>query len=141
MADLSQTAANVAIGATTVRTRLVQVGEAVTQGQPVYESTDAKWYKTDADVLASAVAGGIVLTPASTNGYALIALPDTVPGRALINLGATLAVGTVYAVSTTAGGIAPIADLASGDYITTIGTATTTALLDFQIVVSNTAKA
>ena len=142
MADISITAANVAIGASTLKTRVVQVGEAVTQGQVLYQSTsDSKYYKCDADAVASAVAACIALTAASTNGYSLVALPATEPGKALVNLGATLAVGTVYAVSVTAGGIAPIADLATGDFITTIGIATTTALLDFQIAVSNTAKA
>jgi len=142
MADISITAANVAVGASTLKTRVVQFGEAVTQGQPVYISTsDSKYYKCDADTQAAAIAAGIVLSPASTNGYGLMALPAEQPGLALVNLGATLAVGTVYAVSTTAGGIAPIADLAAGDYITTLGVATTAALLDLRIVVSNTAKA
>lgn len=121
---------------------MVTAGEAITQGMPVYVSTsDSKYYKCDADAAASAIAAGIALTPAATNGYFVLALPDNEPGKALVNLGATLAVGTVYAVSVTAGAIAPIADLASGDYITTLGTATTAALLDLRIVVSNTAKA
>lgn len=141
MADITVTAANVAMGASTLRTRVVQVGEAVTQGQPGYLHTDSKYYQTDADVAASSVAAGVFLTAATTNGYALLALPDSEPGRALVNLGATLAVGTVYAVSATKGGIAPIADLASGDYITVLGVAVTAALLDLQIVVSNVAKA
>lgn len=142
MADITVTAANVAVGASTLRTKIVQFGEAVTQGQVLYLSTsDSKYYKCDADAAASAIAECIALTPGSTNGYGLVAIAATEPGKALVNLGATLAVGTVYAVSTTAGGIAPIADLASGDYITTLGVATTTALLDFQIAVSNTAKA
>jgi hypothetical protein len=142
MADISITAANVGVGASTLKTRVVQFGEAVTQGQAVYVSTsDSKYYRCDADTQATAIAAGIVLSPAATNGYGLIALPAEQPGLALVNLGATLAVGTVYAVSVTAGGIAPIADLATGDYITTLGVATTTALLDLRIVVSNTAKA
>lgn len=142
MADLTQTAANVAIGASTLKTRLVQVGEAVTQGMPLYQSTsDSKFYKCDADVLASSVAAGIALTPASTDGYSSMAVPADSPGLALVNLGATLVVGTVYAVSVTTGAICPVADLASGDYITTLGVATTASLLDLRIVVSNTAKA
>ncbi len=143
MADISITAANVGVGASTLKTRNVQFGEAVTQGQAVYVSTsDSKYYKCDADTQATAIAAGIVLSPAATNGYGLIALPAEQPGQAIVNFGAgTLAVGTVYAVSTTPGGIAPIADLAAGDFITTLGVATTAALLDLRIVVSNTAKA
>ena len=143
MADISQTAANVALGGANVPTRTVQFGEAVTQGQPVYLSTtNSKYYQCDAnDGVAKAVAAGIVITPAGIDGYGVIAVPASTPGKSLVNLGATLAVGTVYAVSATKGGVAPIADLSSGQFITVLGVATTTALLDLQIVVSNTAKA
>lgn len=44
MADLSQTAANVALNDSAVKYRLVQFGEAVTQGMPVYRKTsDGKY--------------------------------------------------------------------------------------------------
>lgn len=141
MADLSQTPANVAIGNQNCPTRLVQFGEAVTQGQPLYQSaSDSKWYRADADTEAAAKAGALALTPGSTDGYGLVALPSSTPGRSLVNLGATLTVGEIYVVSTNVGAIAPIGDLASGDYVTVLGVATTSALLDLQIVVSNTAK-
>lgn len=141
MADISQTAANVAIGASTTPTKRVQFGEAVTQGMPVYLSTDAKWYKTDAnDTAAKAVAGGIVLTPASTNGYGLIATPSETPGTSLVNLGATLTAGAIYCVSANLGGIAPEADIGSGHYLTILGVAATTSLLDFRCVVTNTQR-
>lgn len=143
MADLSQTAANVAIGASTTPHKIVQYGESVTQGMPLYKSTsDGKYYKADAnDTAAKAIAACIAITPGSADGYGLAAFPGTSPGQSLVNLGATLAVGTVYAVSATVGAICPIADLTSTQYITTLGVATTTALLDLRIVVSNTAKA
>lgn len=142
MSDISQTASNVAIGASTTTTRTVQAGESVTQGMPLYTSTDGKVYQCDAnDTSAKAAVEYIALTPAATNGYCLVALPSETPGRSLINLGATLAVGTVYAVSATKGAIAPVADISSTQYVTVIGIATTTALLDFQPSISNTAKA
>lgn len=144
MADLTQTAANVAAGASTLKLRItgIQAGEAITQGQPVYQSTaDSKFYRCDADAAATAIAAGIAMTPAATNGYFALAQSGDSPGQALINLGATLTVGQVYVVSTNPGGIAPIADLGSGDFVTILGVATTTALLDLRIVVSNTAKA
>jgi hypothetical protein len=142
MADISQTAANVALGGANVPTRIVQYGESVTQGMPVYRSdADSKYYQCDAnDTAAKAVAAGIAISPGATNSYGVIALPASGPGKSLVNLGATLAVGTAYAVSAK-GAIAPIADLGTGEYITILGVATTTALLDLQIVVSNTAKA
>jgi hypothetical protein len=143
MADITVTAANVALGASTTPTQIVQYGEAVTQGQPLYRlAADGKWYRTDAnDGVAKAVVGAIALTPGATNAFGLVALPSSVAGQSLVNLGATLAVGTVYAVSANVGGIAPIADITSTQFVTVIGIATTTALLDFQPSISNTAKA
>ena len=142
MANLTQTAANVALGAQTTPTAVVQYGEAVTQGMPLYVSTDGKWYQCDAnDTAAKAVVGAIAISPGSTDGYGLVAKPGTSPGKSTVNLGATLAVGTVYAVSATKGAIAPIADIGSAEFISVIGVATTTALIDFQVSVSNTAKA
>jgi hypothetical protein len=81
------------------------------------------------------------LSPAAIDGYALVALPATSPGRSLVNLGATLAKGEVYAISATKGAIAPIGDLSSTQFISVLGIATTTALLDFQVSISNTDKA
>jgi hypothetical protein len=142
MADISITAANVAMGAATTPTRVVQYGEAVTQGQPLYRATDGKWYRTDAnDGVAKAAVGAIALTPGATNAFGLVALPAATPGQSLVNLGATLAVGMPYAVSANVGGIAPIGDITSTQFVSIIGIATTTALLDFQPSISNTAKA
>ena len=133
MADLTITAANVGISGSGSNTRVVQVGEAVTQGQPGYLlTTDGKYYQTDADdTAAKAVAAGIFLTAASTDGYAVLAMPGST-----INLGATLAVGTVYVLSGTKGGICPAADLATGDYTTILGVATTTSSLVLNFIVS-----
>lgn len=126
MANLSQTAANVGVGSTAEIAR-VQVGEAVTQGQPVYQD-GSLYYQCDANNTAPrAVAKGIVLTPASTNGYAVICTGG------LVNLGATLTVGTPYYLSATKGAICPYPDLITGDYVTYLGTATTAALLDLNI--------
>lgn len=135
MAAISQTAANVAVGSSATRVRVVQVGEAVTQGMPLrLETADSKYYKSDANAsAAAAVCDGIALTPASTNGWVVMALPGA---EAQVNIGATLTVGTTYAVSPTAGSIEPLADLTTGSWVTIVGTASTTALLQF--VVDNT---
>lgn len=133
MADLTITAANVGVGDQTTITRLVQVGEAVTQGQPLYQlASDGKYYEADANDAAKDAAEGIAITSASTNGYAIMATKNKV------NLGATLTVGTIYVVSDTVGGIMPAADLFTGDYVTILGVASTAALLDLQITVSGT---
>lgn len=123
MADLTQTAANVGIGSDTEFIR-VQVGEAVTQGQPGYRGASNKWYQTDANLSAAAAAAeGVFLTPASTDGYAIVAVGGDV------NLGATLVVGETYAVSRTKGKICPIGDLTTGDYVTHLGVAKSTSLM------------
>ena len=135
MAIISQTAANVGVGSLTATTRILQVGEAVTQGQPGYRSaTDSKYYQADAnDGAEKADVVCIFLTPASTNGYslALIAPPSGAISN-LVDLGATLAVGTAYYLSNTKGAIQLESDLVTNDWVTFLGIAKTTALLDFQ---------
>lgn len=142
MANLTQTAANVGIGNADCPTRSVQFGESVTQGMPLYVSTDGKYYQCDAnDTLAKADCDGIALTSGATDGYGLIALPSTQPGRSLVNLGATLAVGTMYGVSATKGAIAELADISSTQFPTALGFAVSTSLLDFQVTICSVAKA
>lgn len=141
MSDLVQTAASVALGSSTTQTKTVTYGEAITQGMPVYQSTDTKYYKADADAATTAAASAIALTPGAADGVGLVARPATSPGESLVNLGATLTVGETYAVSATAGAICPLSDLLTGDYVTVLGVASTSALLDFQILVSGIAKA
>jgi hypothetical protein len=135
MADLSITAANVKAGSASTRVQLVQAGEAIDQGEPAYLASDGKYYQTDAnDTAIKAQAKGIAITPASTDGYFLLAVDG------LINLGATLAVGQIYVCSATKGGIAPYADLTTNDYVSIVGVATTTALLDINLLVSGVQK-
>ena len=137
MANLTVTAANVAIGGDTARVRAVTVGEAVTQGEPVYfNPSDSKYYLAEAgDVVAKSVATAIVLTPAAADGRAVVAT------EGLVNVGATLSAGEIYVVSATAGAIAPIADLTTGDFVTILGVATSTSLIDLRITASQAATA
>jgi hypothetical protein len=140
MPALSLTLENVAVGSSTTKTIIVQFGETVTQGQPIYRSsTDSKYYRSDANIAAGA-ASGIALTRGSTDGFGLMALPGVASGQSMINLGATLAVGQVYCVGATAGTIVPYSDLVTGDFVTILGVAKTTALLDHFIFISNTQK-
>lgn len=138
MANLTQTAANVkhggGAGALTTRERIA--GESITQGMPYYISTaDNKAYKAIAnDGSAKADARGIALTPASANGA------FTGGEDGLINIGATLAVGTSYYVSTTAGSIWLESDLATGHFTTFLGIAISTSVLDLNINASGVQK-
>lgn len=137
MANLTQTAANVKIGgANTVITK-VQYGENITQGQLLYKkSADGKYYKADANVSAeAAAASGIAMTPGATDGYGVMA------SSGLVDLGATLTLGETYYVSDTAGAIMPAADVSTGEYVTQLGIATTTALLQLTILASGVQRA
>jgi hypothetical protein len=69
-----------------------------------------------------------------TDGYGNIATAGP------MNLGATLTVGLPYCCSATKGKICPYSDLTTGDYPTLLGFATTTALINVDIVVSGVAK-
>lgn len=134
MADLSQTAANVKLDQGTVAT--YTAGEALTQGQPIYQS-NGKWYRCDADVEASAECRALVLTPAAADGDLFVA---ATPGS-YVDLGATLVVGECYVVSVNAGGIAPITDLGSGDYVTILGVCSSTSQFYFWPLISGATHA
>ena len=126
MADLSQTAANVKIMSGSARVIVCQAGEALTQGQPIYEAS-GKWYRCDAnDGVTKAACQRLALTAAATDGYIVAALPGS-----LVDLGATLVVGQTYVVSVNVGAIAPISDLATSSWVTPLGVAATTTSLAF----------
>ena len=136
MADLSQTAANVSL--TDVagnRVTAVTAGEAITQGMPVY-ILSSKYYQCDASTQAAAKCKGIALTPAIANELFVIAGDNST-----LDVGATLTIGETYVVSGTSGGIAPIADLGTNEFVTILGTATTTGKLPLNIIPGTVAKA
>jgi len=135
MADLSITAADVKKTDTTLIAEGI-AGGTVTAGQPVYRDSTAsnKLKAADADALASAAAVGIALHGASADQPLKYAIGGN------LTLSSVMTVGAVYVVSTTAGGIAPVADLGSGDYVTLLGIATTATNLKISISVSGIAK-
>lgn len=131
MADVS--------GITAIRTtantqfRNVAYGATIAAGNTLYYSTsDAEHLLADCDASATAATcTGVAITPGVNGGSGLIAV-----GGSIILVGATLTVGTVYVLSDTAGGIKPIADATSGDYITILGTAASATQLDLAIIVT-----
>lgn len=136
MADISQTAANVLAGST-AKIRHGTAGATITAGQPLYaDATDGGRLKP-ADANASQATAAVV-------GIALHASLDEQPiayavaGK--VNLGATLTVGQIYVPSATAGAIAPVADLATGHYVTTLGVAISASEIDLAINVSGAVK-
>ncbi len=130
MADLTITAASV-VKSTGARIENGILGATVTAGEVVYkDTTDSNKFKLcDVDD-----ATALIRTPygIALNGGA-DGQPVQVQTGGLLTIGATVVVGTVYCGSDTPGGIMPVADLTSGDYVATLGIATTAAILDIQI--------
>jgi len=138
MADLTQTAANVAAGANAVIEKRFKFGATVAQGKPVYLSAANKWLLADNNVSAVEAGQygvGIALNAGSDGQEAAVQTEGE------INLGATLAVGTTYGVSATAGMICPDADIASTNFVTILGVAKTAAILRLKPIVSGIARA
>jgi hypothetical protein len=129
--DLSVTAANV-LPSTGAVLQTGTAGEAITAGQTLYQkAADGKWYKADCNSATAEVrvAKAIALVGAAAGQ------PVVVQTGGTITIGATVAAGTVYYLSGTAGGIRPAADNTTGDYPQAIGMgqSTTTVLLDFRM--------
>lgn len=137
MADLTITAANVAKAADNNNIASGTAGGTITAGMPVYQdSADSNHLKAcRANAATTDEAVGIALHAASDGQ------PLTYLKSGDIDLGATLTVGETYVVSAAAaGGIAPIGDLASTNYVTILGVASAADNLKLSIQVSSTAK-
>ena len=135
MANLSQTAANVkdlSFGPYQSGT----CGEALTAGQPVYQ-TGGKWFRgICTGVALNATIQRIVIQGGAIDAPCILAMPGC-----QIDLGATLVVGETYVLSATVGAIAPLADLVSTNRVTILGVATAAGSFAFAPVVSGAARA
>lgn len=129
MVDLSITAANVVAGSNASKESGI-AGEAITAGQPVYkDSTTGKYMKADSNSATAEARQprGIALHAASANQ------PLAIQTSGDITIGATLTAGTAYYLSDTAGGICPVADIGSGEYVCLIGLAKSTTVIAISI--------
>lgn len=128
MADVSVTAAEVLPDTGTQKVEGT-LGATVTAGQAVYlDTSTSTWKLADANLSAAAAAvGGIALTGGVTGQAALICTGGT------LDPGFTVGVGSIYVLSATAGGIAPVADLAQNMYSTALGIGITAAQLKLLI--------
>ena len=112
---------------------MVTAGVLVVPGQPVYEATDGDHELGDASAAASADIKGVAVSYADDTDALLIVFEGD------IDLGAVLAVGTIYVVSDTSGAIMPATDLSSGEFTTILGIATTTSNLSLKLQVGGVA--
>lgn len=130
MADLSVTATSVVAVESEVGKQEYIAGATITAGQAVYidtaNSNVVKPAQADGTLLEATVAG-VALNGGATGQPIIVA----VSGK--FNPGATVAVGTVYILSATAGGICPAADLVSSSYCSVIGVGTTASELTLGI--------
>lgn len=118
MADVTVVANDVEIQGPCQIDASTRAGETLTPGQAVYLKTDGKYWKADAGAALTAKAVGVAITDAIADQEVVVVKSGQV------DLGATLTVGTVYVVSGTAGGIAPVGDTPSSEYLTILGWAT-----------------
>jgi hypothetical protein len=135
MSDLTITAASVAAGTNATKANQYLAGASITQGKSVYvDTTDNTVKLADADAVISGVVG--VALNAASSGQ-----PVTFQQYGNITIGATVATGTAYYVSATAGGICPESDLASGDFPHFLGFATSTTVIALDPKACGVAKA
>jgi len=136
MTDIVITPGSVLKGAN-AKTRTGTAGATITAGQVLYEDGSASQVLKLADANASAATAnpvGIALHGAAS-GQPLTYVyedDDFTPGGTL-SLSAAADDGT-YVLSATAGGIAPVGDLASGHYPVILGVAKSTTKMNLKIV-------
>lgn len=138
MADLTITAASVLPG-TGADIAQGTAGETITAGMAVYLKSDGKYWKAQDDGTVAESGSGTTIG-VGLNG-ASAGQPVSVQRGGPITIGATVAVGTWYGLSATAGNISPVADVASTNYATILGIATTTAIINLKPNASGVAHA
>lgn len=132
MADVSLTAGNVVASAGAARLGGT-AGATITAGQIVYlDPSDSKFKLLDADSLP---AGGVTAVYMALNGAANNQ-PLNVLKSGDVAAGSVFTAGTTYVVSDTAGGIAPQADLTTGDSVIVLGVAKSATTLAFKPIIS-----
>lgn len=134
MADISITPGSV-VASANAHLLYGIAGETITAGQTLYKHTDNRLYKADSNASpATADCVGLSLHGASA-GQPLTYSdddPDFTPGGTL-SLSVAADSG-VYVLSGTAGGIAPMDDLAAGMYPVVLGVAKSTTKMVLKIV-------
>lgn len=86
---------------------------AIAAGELIYAVSSNTVSPADADNLATANVLGMALRAASTDGYVVYARDGD-----RVDVGVATASGETYVLSPAAGNMMPVADLASGNYVT-----------------------
>lgn len=109
-------------------------GEAVVQGDMLYQHTDNTWKLAANDTALKAAVKGMALTGGSTGQPIKVLRPGGLSDPAIITYGGTLSLGKPYMLGSTGGAIMPADDVTNTVYSTYVGSAQTTANLIFQPV-------
>lgn len=123
MADLSITEAQV-LPDTSAGSKIVNgiAGAAIAAGEVVYLDTSTQtWKLTDSDAAATVAEGdhcGIAMNAAEV---ATQKIAVQTRGSPTLGAGASVAAGTIYVASQTAGGLAVVADILAGDFMCILG--------------------
>lgn len=129
MTDLVVTASQVKKGSTAELLHGT-AASAITAGQACYQNSAGNYAPADADnTQATSEAKGIAINDAAADQQV------TLVRKGLVTIGAAAAPvkGTIYVASGTAGGIAPSADLASGDWVVILGVGAASNQIDVNI--------
>ena len=131
MADLTVTASQV-LSSTGAVFATGTAGATITAGQPVYYD-GTNYQPADANASSTTAAAVGIALHASLTGQPI---KIQTAGDITIGAGAAPAVGTIYVVSATAGGIAPSSDGTTGWYTTILGVGAATNIIKLQIYAS-----
>lgn len=131
MADITVTPANV-VGYGPRRQGVL--GGTVTAGQTVRKNASDQIVAGSDDSATNADLVGIALTGGASGQ------PVTYQAEGNIDPGGTVEVGKVY-VGSTSGGIAPVDDLAGGEYVTVLGVGTAADTIKMGLIKSGVAAA
>ncbi len=135
MADLSVTATAV-IAASTAVIEHGTAGATITAGQTLYlNETTGKYELADADGVGMTRPRGIALNGGAVNQ------PIAIIKEGELTMNAVLTAGVTYFQSPVAGGIGARAEVLTGDYVTSLGTAISTTVLRVKIDYSGVVSA
>ena len=133
MADLVQVSANVRSVSGRILTGTA--GVAISAGNMIYQSTaDSEFYLAGNGTAVKAAVAGIAIANADLNGI----VSYQVDG--VVDPGATATEGETYVASDTDGNIAPVGDLATGDFVTWYGVGNSDGNIEFNLQASGIAK-
>lgn len=135
MADLVLTPSAIIAGSNSAQEHGT-AGETISAGKAVYKSaTTKKWMLADSNSATAAArqAGGIALNGASDGQ------PITVHKSGDLTVDAVLTAGQAVYLSDAPGGLCPLADVGTGEYVCLIGLAKSTTVLAVDIQFPNVA--